>query len=415
MILAVAATILAASPAGSRIAREAGAPAVTTGLESLIALDFAPLKGKRIGLVTNPTGITSGMRTAIDVLSRAPDVKLVALFGPEHGVRGDAAAGAAVANARDAATGLPVYSLYGKTTRPTAGMLRGIDALVFDMQDIGSRSYTYVTTMGRCMEACAANNVTFIVLDRPNPLGGERIEGNITESGFRSTVGAYPIAYRHGMTVGELARMMNGEGWLPGGAKCDLRVIPMRGWRRSMSWDQTGLPWVPTSPHVPRAESALFYAATGIVGELSSLSIGVGYPLPFELAGAPGVGPEALARELNRRRIGGAIFRPASWRPYYGAMKGQLCGGVQIYLAGGMNIELTRLNFEIMDALRKVSPGRNLTAVSSEETRMFDLSCGTDKVRKAFNRGSSSAEIWAAWNADAERFRAKRRPYLLYP
>jgi uncharacterized protein YbbC (DUF1343 family) len=389
-------------------------PAVTTGLQSLIEQGFAPLRGLRVGLVTNPTGVTPDLRSTIDVLAHASGVKLVALFGPEHGVRGDAAAGESVATSRDLATGLPAYSLYGKTKRPTREMLRGIDALVFDMQDIGSRSYTYITTMGYCMESCAEFDVPFFVLDRPNPLGGERVEGNITEPGMKSPVSAYPIAYCHGMTVGELARMINGEGWLGGHGKCRLTVIPMRGWRRSMAWDETGLPWVPTSPHIPHADSSLFYAATGIVGELTTLSIGVGYTLPFELAGAPDVGPVALANELNRRHLPGVTFRPMSWRPFYGAMKGQPCGGVQVYITDSATTELARLNFEIMDALRKVAPGRKLFGASGEESRMFDLDCGTTKVRRAFEEGQSARQIWEMWNKDSQRFRAQRQPYLLY-
>ncbi len=389
-------------------------PSVTTGLESLIRQNFSPLKGLRIGLVTNPTGVASDLRSTIDVLAHVPGVKLVALFGPEHGVRGDAAAGESVANARDSATGLPVYSLYGRTKRPTASMLSGIDALVFDMQDIGSRSYTYITTMGGCIESCASNRIPLFVLDRPNPLGGDRVEGNITQPGFKSGVSPYPIAYCHGMTVGELARMINGEGWVSTQGMCELRVIGMQGYRRSMMWPQTGLPWVPTSPHVPRAETALFYAATGIVGELSILSIGVGYTLPFELSGAPGVSASAMASELNKRRLSGLKFRPMSWRPFYAAYKGQLCGGVEIVITDPVRAELTRVNFEVMDALRRVSPNRKLFAVPSEERRMFDLECGTDQVRKAFEAGKSASEIWAAWNSGSRRFRDQRQPYLLY-
>lgn len=411
LIFAIALFFVCGFPSRTQAPR---VPTVTTGLQSLIDLGFTPLRGLRVGLVTNPTGVTADLRSTIDVLAHAPGVRLVALFGPEHGVRGDAAAGESVANGRDAATGLPVYSLYGKTKRPTREMLRGIDALVFDMQDIGSRSYTYITTMGRCMESCARYGVAFFVLDRPNPLGGERVEGNITEPGMESTVSAFPIAYCHGMTVGELARMINGEGWLPGDAKCKLTVIPMKGWHRDMTWDETGLPWVPTSPHVPHADTSLFYAATGIVGELSSLSIGVGYTLPFELAGAPGVGPIALANELNRRHLPGVTVRPMSWRPFYGAMKGQTCGGVQLYFTDPNKAELSRLNFEIMDALRKVAPSRKLFRAKGEETRMFDLDCGTSKVRRAYEAGRSAREIWETWNKDSQRFRAQRKPYLLY-
>lgn len=390
-----------------------GGPAVKTGLETLEQQNFAPLAGKRIGLITNPTGIDSHLRATVDLLAHASGVKLVALFGPEHGVRGDATAGAEVGNGMDRATGLPTYSLYGKTQKPTAEMLRGIDTLVYDIQDIGSRSYTYISTLGLCMEAAADNHIPLVVLDRPNPCGGERIEGNIAARSFRSFVGRYPIPYVYGLTVGELAQMLNGAGMLAGGRKCDLTVIPLQGWRRDMTWAETGLPWVLTSPHIPHPETALYYAATGIVGEQPTLNIGVGYTLPFELAGAPGLSPSRLAADLNSRHLAGVAFRPLSWTPFYAGHKATNCGGVQIYFTDPRHAELSRLNFEIMDAVRHLDSGLNFFPAARE--RMFDLVCGTDAVRKMFQAGSSSAEIWAVWNADSAAFRRKRQPYLLYP
>ena len=383
--------------------------AVQTGIETLIQQGFAPLKGKRVGLITNPTGVTRDLKATIDILAAAPGVRLVALYGPEHGVRGDARAGQKVAGAKDPATGLPVHSLYGSTTKPTPAMLRGLDLLIFDLQDVGSRSYTYIATLGRAMEAAAENGIPFMVLDRPNPIGGNRVEGNITETGFRSIVSPYPIPYCHGLTVGELARMINDRGWIKG--KCDLTVIPMKGWRRDMQWAETELAWVPTSPHVPKPESAYFYAATGIVGELSSVSIGVGYTLPFELAGRPGIGARSFANELNRRDLSGFFFRPMTWTPFYAVFKGQSVGGAQIYLTDAESAELTRLNFEIMDVIRKLSPR---TALFGSSTRMFDLVCGTDRVRKDFRAGKSSGEIWRSWNSGSRGFREARRGYLLY-
>ncbi len=386
--------------------------AVKTGLEVWIGRNFAPLQGKRIGLVTNPTGIASDYRANIDILAHTKGVKLVALFAPEHGVRGDSLAGEEVGNARDPVTGLPVYTLYGKTRKPTAAMLRNLDALVFDIQDIGSRSYTYISTLGLCMEAAAENGVTLCVLDRPNPIGGNRVEGNIPAPEYRSFVGKYPIPYAHGLTLGEFAQMANGEGWLAGGKRCNLIVVPMEGWRRDMTWALTGLPWVLTSPHIPHAETALFYAATGIVGEQPSLNIGVGYTLPFELAGAPNLSAYKMAQELNGRKLKGVFFRPMYWQPFYAAYTNKSCGGVQIHITDPDKAELTRLNFELMDAARRLAPSLNFFPAGREE--MFDKVCGTNQVRVMFQEGKSSAEIWRVWNAGSAQFRQRREKYLLY-
>lgn len=390
---------------------------VQTGLEVLAGDNFRPLAGRRVGLVTNPTGVLPDLRTNIEVMAGAPNVKLAALFGPEHGVRGDAPAGASVAGSRDAATGLPVFSLYGRTTVPSAEMLRGLDAMVFDIQDIGSRSYTFLSSLASVMEACANQRLPLFVLDRPNPLGLSRVEGSPTEPGFRSFVGKWPVPYVHGMTLGELAKMANGRGWLPGNKTCPLTVVPCRNLDRTKAtWDALGsLPWVPTSPHVPRAETAAFYALSGIVGELSAVSIGVGYTLPFELFGAPGVPPVALARELARRALPGLRFRPLTWTPFYAAFRGRSCGGVQIYLDDPVRAPLTRLNFEAMDAVRKITPavGRALFT-PADRSRMFDLVCGTDKIRRAFLAGANAGRLWETWNAGRDAFLAARRPYLLY-
>ncbi len=383
---------------------------VESGLDVLRANRFADLKGKKVGLITNPTGVDRAVRSNIDLMIDS-GVKLVALYGPEHGVRGSVPAGVYVENGRDPKTGVPEYSLYGKTRKPTAEMLRGVDALVFDIQDIGSRSYTYISTLGVCMEAAAENNLPLYVLDRPNPIGGDRVEGNITEDGFKSFVSAYPVPYCHGLTIGEFARMANGEGWLKG-KKCDLKVISMKGWKRSMTWAETGLPWVLTSPHVPHASSAAYYAATGIFGELDTVSIGVGYTLPFELAGAPGIGAESLANEMNRRKLPGVFFRPMTWTPFYAAFKGQSCGGVNIYFTDERKVELSRINFELMDAFRKLKPDFDFFKPST--SNMFDKVCGNGSVRSMFSSGQSASAIWQKWNSGAAGFRTKRAKYLLY-
>lgn len=385
---------------------------VQPGIDVLIEQEFAPLDGKRVGLVTNPTGVTADLRSTIDVLYHAPNVQLVALFGPEHGVRGDAYAGDKVADARDPKTGLPVYSLYGPNRKPSNDMLDGIDVLVFDIQDIGARSYTFISTMAAVMEAAAANNVAVVVLDRPNPLGGHRIEGRPLDLKYKSFVGYLPVTYLHGMTVGELAKMINGEGWLPDGAHCDLTVVPMRGWRRRMLFEDTGLQWAPTSPHLPRADTSLFYAATGIMGELQVWSEGVGYTLPFELVGAQNVDADRLADELNSRRLPGVVFRPQYFKPYYAKHKGKTCGGVQIHLTDKRRVALTPLQFHVMDAAKKLYP--DTLFFNGQRNAMFDKVCGTNEIRRLFESGAPLQEILAAWNEGVDSFAEKRRPYLIY-
>jgi len=392
-----------------------GQSAVLTGIDVLAADGFKELVGKRVGLITNPTGVTCDLRSTIDVLHKASSVKLVALFGPEHGVRGDVFGGAKIEDSRDPATGLPVYSLYGKTRQPTPAMLKGLDALVYDIQDIGSRSYTYISTMGACMEAAAAAGIEFVVLDRPNPLGGLRVEGRPLDPQYASFVGQYPIPYVYGMTCGELARMINGEEWLKDGARCRLSVVAMRGWERSMCFEKTRLPWVPTSPHIPRADVAMFYAATGIMGELQVVSEGVGYTLPFELAGGPFItDAEAFAGTLNDRKLPGVHFRPIYFRPYYiERVKDKQCAGVQIHIADPDKVELTTIQFQVMDAVRKLYPKVKLFGNGRDE--MFDKVCGTDQIRRMFESGKTIREIVAFWNGGLDTFNRKRARYLIYP
>ncbi|MBU0637634.1 MAG: DUF1343 domain-containing protein [Planctomycetes bacterium] len=404
--------LLAGAADGTYAQTPAPNAGVQPGIDVLIADRFQPLAGKRVGLITNPTGVTSDLRSTIDVLYQTPEVQLVTLFGPEHGVRGEVTAGGNIADASDPLTGLPIRSLYGKHRKPTPEMLAGLDVLVFDIQDIGSRSYTYISTMAVALEAAAENNIAFVVLDRPNPLTGERIEGRPLDLEYKSFVGYLPIPYVHGLTVGELATMINGEGWLAGAVRCDLHVVRMKGWRRDMWFDQTGLKWVLTSPHIPRADTALFYAATGIMGELRVLSEGVGYTLPFELAGAPGLDPQRLADELNRRQLPGVYFRPLLWRPYYASYAEQTCGGVQLHLTNRDRVELTALQFHVMDAVRQVNPDRKL--FGNKRDRMFDKVCGTARIRQLFEQGRPLDEILAVWHEGLDEFRMLRERYLLY-
>ena len=379
---------------------------VSPGIDVLASRNFDVLRGKRVGLVTNQTGVTRDGRATIDVLRRAPDVKLVALFAPEHGVRGEVAAGATVKTYRDRATGLPVYSLYGGTKRPTPSMLRGVDALVFDIQDIGSRSYTFISTMGECMKSCAAQKISYVILDRPNPVGA-RSEGKLAQK--FSFVSPYPIPYRHGLTMGELARWLNARR----GNSCKLTVVPMDGYQRDMTWRDTGLTWIPTSPNIPRADSAFFYAATGITGELPGLSIGIGTDRPFELAGAPGLDAAAMVRELNKRQITGWKFKAVSWKPAKGRYAGKTCQGVQLIVANPARADSTRVNFELWAAARKVAPKINFFANSSQN-RMFDLVCGTPQMRALMQKNVGIDRLLQVWNGDAAAWEKQSRAARLY-
>jgi uncharacterized protein YbbC (DUF1343 family) len=391
----------------------AAAQPVTLGIDNLAKQEFLPVGNRRVGLITNPSGVTRDLRATADLLAGARGVKLVALFGPEHGVRGDVPAGQKIDDARDALTGLPVRSLYGKTRRPTPEMLADIDMLVIDIQDIGVRSYTFISTLALAMDAAAENGKEVVVLDRPNPLGGLCVEGRALDPAFSSFVGQLPISYIHGMTMGELAQMIRGEKWTNSTTPCKLTVIPMLGWKRSMTWEQTGLTWVPTSPHIPHARTAAFYAATGIMGELGVMSEGVGYPLPFELAGAPGLDPRKFADELSRRRLPGVAFRPAYFRPFYGRFKDETCGGVQVLLTDAGKAELSIIAFHTLDALRTLEPNRKL--FGADRDTMFDRVCGTDQIRTMFVKGKPIDDIVAYWRGGVDEFARKREKYLMYP
>lgn len=388
---------------------------VQTGLEILIKNNFDILKGKKVGLITNPTGVDRNLQSGIDILFHAKGVNLVALFSPEHGVRGEFTAGETVGSNVDQATGLPVYSLYGKTRKPTSEMLKGIDILVYDVQDIGSRSYTYISTLGLSMEAAAENNIRFVVLDRPNPLGGERMEGVVTKPGFISFVSQYPIPYIHGMTVGELATFLNMEGLLKDGIKCKLEVIKMNGWKRNMSFSETGLPWVPSSPHIPEPQSPLFYPATGIIGELYVISIGVGYTLPFQLFASEWFNADSLSQSLNSLHLSGIIFRPIHYKPYYSVSKDKIVHGVQIHFTGEKIASLSLIQFYMLQEAHKLWPGKNVFELC-ERSRldMFDKVCGTDKVRIEFSKTFSVDSIKGLWINDLPDFRKKAEKYFLY-
>ncbi|HCC86429.1 MAG TPA: DUF1343 domain-containing protein, partial [Porphyromonadaceae bacterium] len=331
---------------------------VKTGIEVLKESDFRILQGKRVGLITNPTGVDNNLKSTIDILHEAPGVQLVALYGPEHGVRGDVHAGDKVADFKDPNTGIPVYSLYGATRKPTKEMLEGVNVLVYDIQDIGCRSYTYISTLYLSMQAAAENDIEFVVLDRPNPLGGEKVEGNLVEEGFFSFVSQLKIPYVYGLTCGELAEMINGERMIP--EPCKLTVVKMKKWRRKMHFDETGLPWVPTSPHIPFAHSAYFYPVSGILGELGYLSIGVGYTLPFEIFAAEWIDANEFARTLNAKQLPGIRFRPLHLKPYYGVGQGKNLQGVQVYLTDFRKARLSDIQFHVMEVAAQLYPDRKV-------------------------------------------------------
>ncbi len=386
---------------------------VETGIEQLVKSDFGILKGKRVGLVTNPTGVDHNLRSTIDILFNAPGVKLVALYGPEHGVRGEFTAGALVQGETDPATGLPVYSLYGKTRKPTPEMLQGIDVLVYDIQDIGSRSYTFISTLGLVMLAAAENNIPVVVLDRPNPLGGIRMEGAVTRPGFISFVSQFEIPYIHGLTVGELAMFLNGEQMLQGILKCQLEVVKMKGWTRDMYFTETGLPWVPSSPQVPSGETPLFYAATGIAGELHTINEGVGYTLPFQLFATDWINADLLAGSLNNLKLPGIIFRPIHYTPRYGTYKDKLVHGVQVHMIDPENAPLTLIQFYIMQEIHRLWPEKDLFADASR-LQMFDKVCGTDSVRLLFKKSYLVSDISGIWSRDIPAYRTVASKYFLY-
>lgn len=407
-LLAGTLILLACAPGQIACAR------VKLGNEVLVEQKFKPLAGKRVGLITNPSGVNRDLQSTIDVLRAASNVKLVALFGPEHGIYGDVPAGDKVESRTDARTGLPIHSLYGATRKPTPEMLKGLDALVYDLQDTGCRSYTFISTMGVAMEACGENGVEFIVLDRPNPLGGVRIEGAMLEEKYRSFVSQWDVPYVYGMTCGELAQMINNRGWLK--KSCKLTVVPMKGWKRTMVWRDTGLPWVPTSPHVPHGESPLFQVATGMIGEIGGASTGIGYTLPFQCVAAPGVDMHKFAAALNAYNLPGVRFVPVTYKPYYFAFKDQVIGGAQIYFTDPAHAPLTAINYYAMEALKKVA-GRDLfdeAVKANKKFDMFDKVNGTDATRRALQSGKSAEEIVASWKAGEENFRRERRKYLLY-
>ena len=386
------------------------------GVEVLRDHGFRELAGKRVGLITNPTGVDNNLKSTVDILHEAANVELVALFGPEHGVRGDVHAGDNVDNTVDPATGVKVYSIYGKTKKPTPEMLKGIDALVYDIQDIGCRSFTFVSTLGLALDACAENNIELVVLDRPNPLGGNRVEGNLVEPGFESFVSQFPIPYLYGLTPGEMAQFLNGEGLVAGGKKAKLTVVPMEGWTRNMTFEQTGMPWILPSPHIPQPVTSYYYPATGILGELYYVSIGVGYTLPFQLICAEWIDAEKFSARMNALQLPGVKFRPIHVKPFYSTGQGKNLQGVQFYVEDTPESSLTLIQFYAMQELAKLYPEKKIFETTTDKSRfsMFDKVCGSDQIRLRFGKRYQVSDIIDYWNKDVQSFKQKSSKYYLY-
>jgi len=397
--------------------RETTTPGIRTGAERLVEQEFGVIDGMRVGLITNHTAMV-GDRHLADILHEAENVELVALFGPEHGIRGDADAGARIDDMVDEQTGVPVFSLYGETRKPTPEMLEGLDALIFDIQDIGARFYTYISTMGLAMEAAAEQELRFVVLDRINPLGGELVEGFVLEPGFESFVGQFPIPVTHGMTVGELALMIRGEEFMEGVATLDLHVVEVRGWNRSMLWSDTELEWIPPSPNIPDFETALVYPGSCYF-EATNASEGRGTYEPFLQVGAPWAVGEVLAAQLNERNLPGLWFEPVTFTPVS-------IEGMSSY-PKLLGTELEGVRYEVMDphAVEPVAAGMHLLEVfyanAPEEERealfnraRFARLGGTDRMYDMLTAGAMAEEVIGAWQDEVAEFRLLRSLYLIY-
>ncbi|MDD4932013.1 MAG: DUF1343 domain-containing protein [Methylacidiphilaceae bacterium] len=381
----------------------AEAASILLGIDVLERTQFAPLKGKRVGLITNQASVDSAGRPTRLVLQRAPGVRLVALFAPEHGISGDIRAGRRVSFHRDRVTGLPVYPLYGDTRRPTAAMLAGLDALVFELQDIGCRSYTYISTMVEAMDAAGELGIPFFVLDRPNPLGGRRIEGPLVHPSWESFVGRIPVPYVHGMTAGEIARMANRRGWVH--HPCSLQVIAMEGWRRDMVWEDTDLPWIRTSPNIPWATSPLYYVVTGFLGDLGADS-GVGWSsAPFQYVAGRGLDAFSLARDINRLGFAGVQAIPVG---------GPGGAAVRLEIHPRTSANLTALAIYLASRANQASHPSLLRRASANGKEMLCKLYGSASILTTLSHRQSVGELAAQWRGSERSFAQSRQPYLLY-
>lgn len=391
------------------------APKVKVGVDLVMGPEYlSKLKGKRIGLVTNHTAVNGKLISTTDLLKKyaeAKEYKLVALFAPEHGVTGSSYAEEMIAETKDA-DGIPIYSLHGKTRRPTDEMLKQVNLLIFDIQDIGSRSYTYISTLFYVMEQAAKKQIPVIVLDRPNPINGLIVDGPLLDDKWRSFIGYINVPYCHGMTVGELARFFNGEYNIG----CQLDVVPMKGWRRWMSFQDTGLPWIPTSPYIPESNTPFFYPTTGIIGTLQLVNIGIGYTLPFKVIGAPWINAQLLAKSLNAQKFPGVHFEPFHYRPFYGRFAKQDCQGVLIVITDTAKFRPVTTQYLIIGILKSLYPKQFLDAIAAAKSQKETI-CkvnGTEEVYRLITEEKNI--VWKLRNLhtkEREDFLNKRKKYLI--
>jgi uncharacterized protein YbbC (DUF1343 family) len=384
------------------------------GIDLLLDRDRKLVEGQRVGVVSNPASIDAAFRHTTDRIAEAPDIELAAVFGPQHGFRSDVQDNMIeTAHATDARRRVPIYSLYSETREPTAEMLRDVDVLVIDLQDVGTRVYTYVYTMANCMRAAARHGVRVVVCDRPNPVGGTAVEGATLRPEYASFVGQFPIPLRHGMTIGELARLFNDEFGI--GAAVD--VVPLEGWQRSMYFDDTGLPWVMPSPNLPTLESAIVYPGA-VLFEGTMLSEGRGTTRPFELVGAPWIDGERLAEAMNSRTLPGVHFRPVFFEPTFQKHARLTCGGCQIHVRDRSRFEPVRTAVELIEEFRAQAPSRfawREPPYEYEHEKMpIDILYGSARLRETVDSGRSVQALAAEWRADADAFNRARERYLLY-
>ena len=383
--------------------------AVRPGVDVLLEDPLKYLVSPKVGLVTNPSGVTSKLTPTLDAFLDHPEIEPVAVFGPEHGAAGDRQDALSIGSSIDSNTGLPVYSLYGEVRRPTEAMLKGIENLVFDVQDVGARFYTYASTLTHCIEAASEHGIPIVVLDRPNPVNGIAIEGNILEPGYASFVGLHPIPIRHGMTIGELAMLING------GIGAELEVVRMEGWIRDMWFDETGLPWVQPSPNIPTPETAAVYPGTCLF-EGVNISEGRGTTRPFEYVGAPWIDSRGWASSLNELGLEGVVFRACSFTPTFSKYRDERCGGVQIHVTDRDSFRPVETALHMLSTAMELWPDDfEWLPPSYDERRHFDLLAGTDKIRTDLDRGEAIRDIVEGWTEGLRGFERLREGCLLYP